>query len=377
MTDEYDFLIFSFRDVHVQENDQYVLKYEDPLAKEICQRLNKKLSTINFDQFLNKEHSFTINENVRKKDVYILFNPDLSKDIDGEIYRLLMLVATIHSCRAGEITVIAPCLLYSRQDQTYGKRQLISASFLAQRLQDSGANHLITIGLHSAQIEGYYKSIDHLKTRPIFSHYLQRIAQRYSIAEFDPPEVTKVYRTFFSLISPDAGGLRGVNELRRELDPERKIPVGFVQKERIGVNISESGRVIGEVKGKVVVLYDDIIDSGGTLFKAAEILESAGAIAVIACVDHPLGNSKPGEKSFEDKLAESLIDELVVTNTVPEFCQRVRNDPRLAAKTTILSIAPLITQAIIRNQKGYTIRDMVQQVGKENLYEIIHEKKNQ
>ena len=114
-------------------------------------------------------------------------------------------------------------------------------------------------------------------------------------------------------------------------------------------------------------------DTATTMFDGARIVKEAGAKYVIAAVDHALANSKQGGKSFEDKLAESDLDELVVTNTRPDFLDRVLNDSRLRSKTTVLSIAPLLQLAIRRDQEGDTIREMVAKIGKRNLYKIAHQ----
>ncbi|NQV91632.1 ribose-phosphate pyrophosphokinase [Candidatus Woesearchaeota archaeon] len=374
-----DFLVFSYRDICRKGSGDYTLSYQDPLAKDICQGLNKKPGMLHFDRFLDNTSLYTVRDNVRRKDCYVIFNPNSESDIDGEILRLMMLTKTLKSAHCRNITAVVPCLPYSRQDQTYGKRQLVAAKFLADILDHAGIDHMITIGLHSPQIEGFYKSIDHLKTRPIFSDYLlNKVDQSFkNIVQLNgdyEEDNIKFYREHVRLISPDAGGMRGVNELRRDMDPDRLIDVGFIQKERVGVNVSESGKVVGDVAGKIVVLYDDLLDTGGSLFGAAKSLKAAGATYVISCIDHALGNSKVDEHSFEQKLHDSDIDELIITNTKPEFYERVITDKRLASKITILSVAPLLTQAIIRDQQGYTIREMVESVGKENLYHVLHQK---
>jgi ribose-phosphate pyrophosphokinase len=390
----HDFTIFSYRDVLIEETvdgeKRLVKPYSDPLATEICEGLSShfnrtiKPGRMIFDRFGDRTSLFTADENIRRKDIYVLFNPDPQKDPDGELLRFNMFLKTLRSAHARNITAVIPELLYSRQDQTNGKRQIVAARYIADIFDFSGMDHLITIGLHAPQIEGFYSSIDHLKTRGVFSDYLQRealerikgIARSEGVveigAEFE--DGTKFYREHARLISPDAGGMKGVNELRRDMDPDRLIDVGFVQKERVGMNQAESGKVVGDVKGKVVVIYDDMLDTGGSLFGAAKALKEAGALYVIACVDHFLGNNKSGEVCFEEKLKNSYIDELVITNTVPGAYERVTSDDRLKKKTTVLSIAPLLKEAILRDQSGGTIREMVTQVGKESLYTVLHQK---
>lgn len=373
-----EYIIFSYRDVYTGEQDA-ALPPQDSLAEEICAGLGKKPGRITLERFLDGSSVFTVEENVRRKDVYVIFSPRQGYDVDGELFRLMGLTKTLKSAHGGNITAVIPCLPYSRQDQSYGKRQLVTARFVADMLQQSGVDHLITVGLHAPQIEGFYKSIDHLKTRLVFSHYLQEVARERLMRAVHVEATADMqgvgfFQQYVTLISTDAGGMKGVNELRRDMDPTRKIDVGFTQKERVAINLQESGKVVGDVAGKVVVLYDDILDTGGSLFGAAKAAKEAGAVYVLACVDHALGNSKPGELPFEEKIARSDIDELVVTNTLPDFYERVRQDSRLSAKTTVLSVAPLLREAIIRDQKGYTIREIVRHVGKENLYRVVHQK---
>jgi ribose-phosphate pyrophosphokinase len=373
-----EIVVFSYRDVMEDVDGVRKLRYQDPIAKEIAEGLGMKLGNIHLDEFLDKTHLFTLKENVRRKDVYVIFNPDPAKDPDGEIFRFMMLTKTLARCHARNITAVVPDLTYSRQDQSYGKRQLVTAKFIAETLESASIDHMITIGLHSPQIEGFYKSIDHLKTRPVFAHFLKEVAgpEFADIVEYKADysdDQVKFYRECVTLISPDAGGMRAVNELRRDMDEDRGIDVGFIQKERIGRNLVDArGKVVADVKGKIAVIYDDMLDSGGTLFKAAKALKEVGAKYVIACLDHALANSKPGEASFEEKLADSEIDELAVTNTCPQFYDRVMNDDRLKKKVTVLSIAPLLKEAIIRDQQGYTIRDMITHVGSDNLYRVLH-----
>tara|TARA_Y100000310_G_scaffold337386_1_gene424341 strand:+ start:1129 stop:2295 length:1167 start_codon:yes stop_codon:yes gene_type:complete len=379
--DKIGYKVFSFRDVLMESEGTYHLSYQDPLVKEICEGLStpeQKIEPgqVRLDQFADGTSLFTLDENVRRKDVYAIFNLDPKKDPDGELLRFMMFIKTFKKSHSGNVTAVIPNLYYSRQDQSNGKRQIITARFLADLFKFSGMDHLITIGLHSPQIEGFYDSIDHLKTRGIMSHYLREsLGTRLSdLVELDADtdeDGLKIYREGLVLVSPDAGGMRGVNELNRDFDPQKILDVGFVQKERTGINVSVSGKVVGYVEGKVAALYDDILDTGGSLAAAAAALRKEGAIYIIACIDHFLGNSK-GDTSIIDKLVNSEIDELVVTNTMPGVYERIISDERLRNKVTVLSVGPLLKEAIIRDQKGYTIRDMTSHVGKENLYKVLH-----
>jgi ribose-phosphate pyrophosphokinase len=179
------------------------------------------------------------------------------------------------------------------------------------------------------------------------------------------------------ILAPDAGSMRKANSIAREmsLEPNKPLDIAFVQKERINTNISESGKIVGNIRNKTVVIYDDMVDTGGTLMQAAKIAKQAGTSKILACCTHAYMNSKPNaEKDFDQLLFESEIDELVVTNTRPFIFDRIKNSEKLRKKVTLLDISPYIAEAIRRDQHGYTITEMLKEIDKSGLYEVLFKK---
>jgi len=231
----------------------------------------------------------------------------------------LIMVDALKRASAKRITVVLPFYGYARQDKKHRGREPISARLMADLFKTAGANRLIAVDLHTAQIQGFFDGpVDHLMALPILSDY---VADRYRNEQF-------------AVVSPDAGRIKVAEQWSNRLGGA---PLAFIHKTRDinRPNESVANRVVGEVRGRMCVLVDDMIDTGGTVVKAAEALIAEGASSVIVAATHAI-LSDPAV----DRLKNCPASEIVVTNTLPIPPER-RFD-----KLTVLSIAPLISRAI-------------------------------
>ncbi len=332
----------------------------DEFALDICKRLGKDLGKVEFIEFANGEHKQIIHTNLRKMDVYFILT--FKDNVDAEIFNALQVINNIKISYCTNLAIVCPDLPYSRQDKRHGQREPNTARLIGLLFNEAGADHTITLELHSPQIEGYHKSLDHLRMFSVFGHLIK---QRYK----DDKEFWKK----LVIISPDAGSLRLASMLAKEISKEedKAIEIGFVQKERLGVNITKTGKIIGDVAGKDVIIVDDMIDTGGTLMAAANLAKKGGAKKVYACVTHAYMSDKPNKK-FEDAFVESKVDELIITNTRPFITEKVKNSDKLKKKITILNIAPYMAEAIRRDRSGYTITEMLEDINPADLYEVVN-----
>ncbi len=345
----------------MKKEDYVVLgcRQNDEFASDVCKKLGNDLGKVDFVTFANGENKQTIHTNLRKLDVYFVLT--FKDNVDGEIFNALQVINNMKISYCTNLTIVCPDLPYSRQDKRHGQREPNTARLLGLLFNSAGADHTITLELHSPQIEGFHKSLDHLRMFPVFGHLIK---ERYK----DEKEFWKK----IAIISPDAGSLRLASMLAREISKEdgKEIEIGFVQKERVGVNVTKTGKIIGDVEGKDVIIVDDMIDTGGTLMAAAELAKKSGAKKVCACLTHAYLSDKSGNK-FEDALDKSEVDELIITNTRPFITEKVKNSPKLRKKTTILNIAPYMAEAIRRDRHGYTITEMLEDINPADLYEVV------
>ena len=360
----------------------------DPFAKELASYLGQPLCPVEFTEFrtdappMAGETKVNIRENIRGRVAYILWSVDFT---NYEFVNVLQLIDTARlSSGASRVALVCPELPCARQDKTHERRESLTSRFVAKMLEAVGLDEILVADLHSDQIEGQFRiPLDHLRTRAIWGHY---IARRYKEWEREcnlEPEGGDLV-----LGVPDAGRARAVRELSDEVgkrlrtgDNKVKIQLAHQDKHRRWEKVStiESHGLLGDVEGKVVWFTDDLLASGGTLFEAAKSAKASGAKHVVASVTHAHGFDKldkNGEvvQGFAGKLAESDIDELVVTDTHPRFVERVRSDSALAAKSTVLSLTPLFGEAIQRIRRGQTLKEMMNRIRDHAvLYWVVHE----
>jgi ribose-phosphate pyrophosphokinase len=284
------------------------------LTREIAAFLGIKVGQARLRRFPDSEVSFQIDENIRGTDVFVV-QPTCTP-VDQHIMEMLIMIDAFKRSSAARITAVVPYFGYARQDRKDKPRVPISAKLVANILSAAGTNRVLTMDLHKAQIQGFFDiPVDHLFAAPVIIDYLSRL---------DHPKVT--------LVSPDAGGAERARAYAKRLGAE----LAIIDKRRSDDGTAEVMNVIGDVEGRICILQDDIIDTAGTITKAAAALKENGAERVFACAVHGV-LSGPAI----DRIQKSPIDQLIVTNTIPLSAPAAKCD-----KIHVLSVARLLGQAI-------------------------------
>jgi ribose-phosphate pyrophosphokinase len=287
------------------------------LADEIAAQIGTEITPTTRRQFANGELFIRPNESVRGSDAFVIQSH--TAPVNQWIMEHLIMVDALKRASAKRITVVMPYYGYARQDKKHRGREPISARLMADLFKTAGADRLIAVDLHTAQIQGFFDGpVDHLMAMPILSTHVR---ERYGHEKL-------------TIVSPDAGRIKVAEQWSNHLDGA---PLAFIHKTRDvdRPNESVANRVVGEVKGRICVLVDDMIDTGGTIVKATDALMDVGAAGVVIAATHAI-LSDPAV----DRLKNSPALEVVVTNTLPIPPEREFD------KLTVLSIAPLISRAI-------------------------------
>jgi ribose-phosphate pyrophosphokinase len=287
------------------------------LAQEVTDLLGTELvPTASYD-FANGETYVRYEESVRGCDAFVIQSH--TAPINQSIMEHLIMIDALKRASAKRITVILPFYGYARQDKKHRGREPISARLMADMFKTAGADRLMAVDLHTAQIQGYFDGpVDHLMALPILSEYV----------------IEKYGREPLAVVSPDAGRIKVAEQWSARMGG---VPLAFIHKTRdiSKPNESVANRVVGEVEGRTCVLVDDMIDTAGTITKAADALLAEGASEVVIAATHAI-LSGPAV----DRLKNSRAREVIVTNTLPIA------DDRRFDKLTLLSIAPLIARAV-------------------------------
>jgi ribose-phosphate pyrophosphokinase len=286
------------------------------LALEIAENLGIELTPTTAYDFANGEIYVRFQESVRGADTFVIQSH--AQPINQWIMEQLLMVDALKRASAKRITVVVPFYGYSRQDKKHKGREPISSRLIADLFRAAGADRLISVDLHTAQIQGFFDGpVDHLFALPLLTRYVGN----------------RVDRARLTVVSPDAGRVRVADMWTDRLG----CPLAIVHKRRDPnvANQIKVHEVVGEVEGRVCVLVDDMIDTAGTISQAADALFEQGAADVLVAATHPI-LSGPAV----DRLKNSRISEVVVTNTLPI------EEERRFDKLTVLSIAPLIARAI-------------------------------
>lgn len=286
------------------------------LAMRICKELGLPLGDAEVTAFSDGEISVNIAETVRGVDVYIIQSTSIPK-VNTYLMEMLIMIDAMKRASAGRITAVIPYYGYARQDRKAKARDPISAKLVADLLTAAGANRVLTMDLHAAQIQGYFDiPVDHLVGGPILSEY-------YNAMAIDELVV----------VSPDMGSVGRARAFADRLD----CPIAIIDKRRPKANMSEIMNVIGDVKGKNVILIDDMIDTAGTIANAANALRDLGAKDIYACCTHAVLSGPAKER-----IMNSAIKELTVLDTI------ALGDEVDFPKLKKLSVAPLFAESIRR-----------------------------
>jgi ribose-phosphate pyrophosphokinase len=289
-----------------------------PLAKEIADRLGLPVGDSNVTTFSDGEISVNINETVRGVDVFVV--QSTNAPVNDHLMELLIMIDAFKRASAGRVTAVIPYYGYARQDRKAKARDPITAKLVADILTTAGADRVLTMDLHAAQIQGYFNiPLDHLLGAPILSKYF--IQKGF----LDRDDIV--------VVSPDLGSVTRARKFADKL----QAPIAIIDKRRPKANVSEVMNIIGDIKDKTVILVDDMIDTAGTITNGANALIKMGAREVYACCTHAV-LSGPAIQRIE----ESEIKELIMLNTIqlPEHKNH--------EKFKVLSVAPVFAEAIRR-----------------------------
>ncbi len=288
------------------------------LAKEIANIIGVPIGNSSVVKFADGEVSVNINETVRGSDVFVI--QSTCSPVNDHLMELLIMIDAFKRASAGRITAVMPYMGYARQDRKAKARDPISAKLCADLISAAGADRVLTMDLHAAQIQGFFNiPVDHLLGVPVLTPYF---AKKFANDKED-----------LVVVSPDLGSVTRARQFAEKLE----IPLAIVDKRRQRANVSEVMNVIGDIKDKKIILVDDLIDTAGTFCNAAKALKERGAKEIYGCATH-------GVLSGEaiNRIQDSPIEELVFLNTIP-----IPEEKKID-KIKELSVAPVFAEAIER-----------------------------
>ncbi|MQG40317.1 MAG: ribose-phosphate pyrophosphokinase [SAR202 cluster bacterium] len=296
------------------------------LAQSVCEYLDIPLGQAEVFKFANDNTFVQIRENIRQRDVFII--QPTCYPVNDNLMELLIMIDAFKRASAGRITAVVPYYGYGRTDKKDQPRVPITARLVADLLTAAGADRLLTVDLHAGQIQGFFNiPVDELTTLPLMGqHFADKELQDLVVVAVDI----------------------GISKKARDVAERLGAPLAIIEKRRTGNDDqNETMNVIGDVKGKIALTFDDEIDTGGTIVNAAKALSEQGVKEVYACVTHPVLSRNAAEM-----MANSEFKEVVVTDTIPISAEK-RN-----GKFTVLSVAPLLGEAIYRIHKGQSVGDL-------------------
>ena len=287
-----------------------------PLAEDICKYLNIPLGKTVIKDFADKEIYVRVEENVRGGVIFVI-QPTCTPG-NTNLMELLIIIDALKRSSAKRITAVIPYYGYARQDRKNEPRVPITSKLVADLLHTAGTDRVLTLDLHAGQIQGFFNiPVDHLFAMNVQIEYIKKL---------NLPNLI--------VISPDAGGVERARAFAKRLGTS----LAIIDKRREEMNVAKAMNIIGDVKGKVALIVDDLIDTAGTLIEATNALMGAGAVEVHACCSHPV-LSGPAH----DRIINSPLKSVISTNSIPMQGALTNNH-----KIKILSIAPLLGEAILR-----------------------------
>ena len=291
-----------------------------PLAEKVCRHLGMPLGDARTQVFPDGELLVKLEEDVRGRDCFVVSST--CAPVNDNLMELLIFIDCLRRASARRTTLVMPYYGYARQDRKSEGRTPITAKLVANMITASGADRVITIDLHAAQIQGFFDlPLDHLSATEVFLDYFESV--RNELGEL-------------CLVSPDVGNVKVAEGLAQELGGD----LAIINKQRISGSETKTGNLIGSVAGKTVLMFDDMISTGGTVCKAAELVMGEGAKEVIVAATHPVLAGLGAER-----LSEGPISRVIVTDTIPLADDKKR---ALGDKLVELSVGPLLGDAIRR-----------------------------
>ncbi|HYP15537.1 MAG TPA: ribose-phosphate pyrophosphokinase [Bryobacteraceae bacterium] len=293
------------------------------LATDVCECLGVEPGQVSLKNFSDGEIQLQILETVRGVDAFAV-QPTCTP-VESHLFELLLMIDALKRASAGRITAVLPYYGYARQDRKDKPRVPISAKLIASLLERAGADRVLSLDLHAAQIQGFFDiPVDHMFASPVMIEHFKASAQGN-----------------LTVVSPDAGGVERARAFAKRLSA----PLAIIDKRREQANVAEIMNIIGDVRGRNCIMVDDLIDTGGTLVKGADALYSAGAVTVSACATHAVLSG-----SAVERIEQSRLTEVVVTNSIP-----LKYEARNCDRIRVLSVAPLLARAIRSIHEGGSI----------------------
>lgn len=287
------------------------------LTERICAHLGTQCGNAAVTHFQDGEIRVQFQENIRGKDVFLVNST--SPPVNDHLVELLILIDAARRASAARITAVLPYFGYARQDRKDRPRVPITAKLVSNLIVASGADRVLTVDLHCDQIQGFFDiPVDHLSSEIAFTRHFRELRPSDDLV----------------VVSPDTGSVHRIRRFANRLEA----PLAIVDKRRPKANVSEVMNLIGEVKGRHAIIFDDLIDTGGTLVKAAEAIKERGAIDVTACATHAVFSG-----SAVDRIFGSVLEEVWVSDSIPLSEHAVA-----CPKIKVLSIASLIAEGIRR-----------------------------
>ena len=298
------------------------------LAEKICEELGRPLGVCDVNTFSDGEINVNIAETVRGMDVFIV--QSTNSPVNDNLMEILILIDAVKRASAGRINAVLPYYGYARQDRKTKAREPITAKLVADLLTTAGADRVISMDLHAAQIQWYFDiPVDHLSGVPILAEYFKDIVDEETV-----------------IVSPDLGGVTRARSFANLLD----LPIAIIEKRRPKANVSEVMNVIGDIDGKNVILIDDIIDTAGTITKAASVLKNFGAKKVYGCATHGVLSGPAIER-----IDSSELEKFIITDTIP------LPEEKKIDKIEVVSVAPLFAEAIKRIHENESVSKLFEE----------------
>lgn len=311
------------------------------LTEKICGLLGVKPAPVKVDHFNDGEINVEVGCNVREKDVFVI-QSTCRPDVNTHLMELLIILDALSRSSAARITAVIPYYGYARQDRKTAGRTPISARLVADLITAAGASRVLTVDLHAGQIQGFFNiPVDNL-----YAAQSMVKALKCCNGVTCPDDVV--------VVSPDAGGVRRalylVHILFSEEGQSKQPQLAIVHKQRSKPGEIGAMRLIGDVKGKVAILIDDMVDTAGTLIIAADLLKQEGATKVYACCTHPVLSVDKKMKQAHDKIENSLIDKLIITDTIP-----LRDEEKRCTKLEVASVSHLLAATMYNIHLGRSV----------------------